>query len=1105
MHGKSFFCWLCWLSGTAILFGMACRISTGEESLPQGLQVVSLEARPAKIELKHRFDYSQLTLTGKLASGESVDLTRLAQKKLSGSAATLSPEGLVQAQSDGSGEIVCTFEAHTVKVPVSVANFATPREVSFVQDVQPVLAKMGCNQGTCHGAKDGKAGFKLSLRGYDPLYDHRALTDDIAARRFNRAAPDQSLFLLKGTGSIPHVGGARMQVDDPYYRLLREWIAQGVKLDLEKPRVAKIEIWPLDPILPRANMNQQFTVTATYANGETRDVTRDAFIESGNIEILEAKPSGVISTLRRGESPVLVRYEGAYAATTVIVMGDRSGFTWQETPSNNYIDEFVHKKLQRVKIQPSDLCTDAEFVRRLYLDLTGEPPSAQQVRDFLADARESNIKRNDLIEQLVGSPEYVELWSNKWADMLQVNRKFLGEQGAIALRDWIKNAVAANMPYDAFARQVLMASGSTLENPPAAYYKILREPESLMENTTHLFLAVRFNCNKCHDHPFERWTQDQYYQLSAYFAQIGRKEDRTFAGQKIGGSAVEGAAPLVEVVYDAGSGEVTHNRTGKQTPPSFPYQPELSTANTQTRRQQLATWLTSSQNQYFAKSYVNRLWGYLLGTGIIEPIDDIRAGNPPTNPELLDALTRDFLEHGFDVQHVVKQICRSRTYQRSVITNRWNDDDTLNYSHAIPRRLPAEVLFDAIHVATGSQARINGAPAGFRAAELPDAGVSDPFLDDFGRPVRESACECERSSGMVLGPIMKLVNGPTISNAIADPGSEIAKLVATETNDTKLITEVFLRFLAREPSPAEIQLGLEAMQTGEADRSAAVAKLQAYEAQLASQQAEWEKSLAQPVTWSPLAFQEMKSSSGATFTSQPDHAIVVGGEIKGGSYTLTAATELAGITGVKLEALPHDALPAKGPGRAENGNFVLSELKLLVADKASPDKAQPIRFTAAAADFSQASWAASGAIDGRTETGWAIMPAFGKAHQLTAKTSQAVGAADGSLLTFQIEQHYQDGKHNLGHFRISITNAPNPLGGEKLPEDVAAALAVAADQRNAGQQQVLTNYYRGQDATFVALQADVKRSEEALKNQRLNGVQDLMWALVNSPAFLFNR
>ncbi|HND53018.1 MAG TPA: DUF1549 domain-containing protein, partial [Pirellulaceae bacterium] len=547
------YCVLCWVAGltlAAILANLAAAAvnlssasvfaadPTGADGeLPAGLKIVAVETQPGTIELTHKFDYRQLLVTGRLDTGEIVDLTRLVKPETPPKVAAISPNGLVTAVADGQEQIVLKYGAYSTPLTLKVTGAAVSPGVSFVGHVQPVLSKMGCNQGTCHGAKDGKNGFKLSLRGYDPIYDHRALTDDIGARRFNRAAPDQSLLLLKATGSIPHVGGVRTEVGAPHYEILREWIAGGVKLDLNAPRVAKIEVFPKDPIVPRAGMRQQMVVHATYTDGSTRDVTREAFIESGNIEVIEAAPSGVLTMLRRGEAPVLVRYEGAYAATTIIVMGDRSGFSWNQPPVNNYVDEHVYKKLQRVKIAPSDLCADDEFLRRVYLDVTGVPPTVEEVKAFLADPRDTRTKRDALVDKLVGSPAYVEHWTNKWADLLQVNRKFLGEEGAVALRNWIKGAVASNMRYDRFAREILTASGSNLENPPAAYYKILRQPQDVMENTTHLFLAIRFNCNKCHDHPFERWTQDQYYQMAAFFAQIGRKEDPTYAGQRIGGSA----------------------------------------------------------------------------------------------------------------------------------------------------------------------------------------------------------------------------------------------------------------------------------------------------------------------------------------------------------------------------------------------------------------------------------------------------------------------------------------------------------------------------------------------------------------------------------------
>ena len=627
-------CVLCWVAGLSLaaVIALGAMRAEGAEKAPAGVEIVSISASPTKIELKNRFDYRQLLITGRTASGQIVDLTRIADRGGKPQIVDMAPNGLTTAKADGAETLTFTFGDRSIDVPVKVSGFNDEYQVSFIRDVQPTFARMSCNAGTCHGSKNGKNGFKLSLRGYDPLFDYRAFTDDVAARRFNRAAPDQSLMLLKASGTIPHVGGVRTRVGSRYYELLRSWIADGVKFDADSPRVASIEVYPQDPIIPRAGMLQQMTVLAKYSDGSSRDVTAEAFIESGNIEVIEAEEGGRLTMLRRGEASVLVRYEGAYAATTLTVMGDRDGFVWQRPPVHNYIDELVYQKLERVKILPSGLCSDEQFIRRVYLDLTGLPPTADEVVAFLNDKRETRIKRDQLVDRLVGSRQYVEHWTNKWADLLQVNRKFLGEEGAISLRGWIKDAVATNKPYDQFAREVLTASGSTVENPPAAYFKVLRSPDVLMENTTHLFLAVRFNCNKCHDHPFERWTQNQYYDLAAYFAQVGRKEDPDYAGQKIGGSAVEGAKPLVEVIYDTGSGDVKHERTGQTVAPSFPYAHDDTAPQDASRRAQLARWITSPENRYFAKSYVNRLWGYLFGIGIIEPIDDIRAGNPPPIP-----------------------------------------------------------------------------------------------------------------------------------------------------------------------------------------------------------------------------------------------------------------------------------------------------------------------------------------------------------------------------------------------------------------------------------------------------------------------------------------
>lgn len=1081
-------------------------LSLDEVAVPEGVEIGELKLEPSTIQLSNSIAYAQVLATSQTPLGELVDLTRATSYRIEPEIASISPTGVVRGLSNGEAVLYASFEGREAQIPISVQGMDVDYHPSFIRDVQPVLSRLGCNQGTCHGAKDGKGGFKLSLRGYDGIYDFRALTDEIGARRFNRVAPDQSLMLLKASGSIPHVGGVLTRPGEPYYEILRQWIADGVPFDLStSPRVASIEVSPQLPVLPRAGMQLQMRVIATYTDGTVRDVTSEAFVEAGNVEVLSTLKGGRVTTLRRGEAAVLVRYEGSYAATTLTVMGDRSGFEWVSRPVFDRIDELVDLKLQRMKIQSSDLCTDDEFVRRIYLDLTGLPPTALQVREFLADPTPSRQKRDALIDSLIGSQEYVEYWTNKWADLLQVNRKFLGEEGSVALRNWIHDSIAANKPYDLFAQEVLTAEGSTLANPPAAYWKVLRDPTAAMENTTHLFLAIRFNCNKCHDHPFERWTQDQYYELAAYFAQVGRKEDPAFVGQRIGGSAVEGAVPLVEIVFDSGGGEVVHDRTGQQAPPKFPYQHEGLVSTGISRRTMLAQWLTSAENPYFARSYVNRMWGYLTGVGIIEPIDDIRAGNPPTNEELLSYLEQEFIASGFDMNSLVRKICKSRTYQLSIRTNPWNEDDSINYSHAIPRRLPAEVLFDSFHFATGAPFRIPGAPEGMRAAELPDAGVSIPFLDDFGRPVRESACECERSSGVALGPVMKLVNGSSLAQAISDPANDLARLSREIPDDSQLIDELFLRFVARFPTEREKALALETLKAPGADLPERQAELDAYLAQVTAGQAEWEAARTAGVEWQAFDPASMTSAVGATFERRPDGSIFVAGNTGHDAYRFEGAIATTGLTGIRLEALADAALPAGGPGRAQNGNFVINEIIVEQYSAATPDQKTRIALKNPSADFSQEGWPIANAIDGNETTGWAIMPAFNQNHAAVLQFAEPLAAEQGDTLSITLVQKFSDGMHLLGHLRLAVTSSSGDLNRAAMQGPLADALRVPVNERTAEQQQVIRDAMLAGDTRYQRLKQAVDQSRAESQNPRLTGLQDLAWALVNSPSFLFNR
>ena len=1177
------------------------------ETLPRGAKLVKLTCQPDAIKLADRFAYTQILVTGTLASGDPVDVTRMVDIKASPTVVSVSRSGQVRAVGDGKTTIEITLGGLKVDVPTTVVGMNAQTRVDFIHDVNPIMSRIGCNQGTCHGSAQGKNGFKLSLRGYDPIFDVRALTDDQASRRVNPASPDDSLMLLKPTGAVPHVGGALMRPGEPYYETLRQWIADGAVLRSDTPRVVKIELSPSNPVIQQVGLRQQIRVLATYADGEVRDVTREAYVESGNIEVVAANKSGLMTSLRRGEAPLLARFEGAYAATTLTVMGDRAGFVWEQPPTYGKIDELVAAKWKRMKIKPSGLCTDAEFLRRVYIDLTGLPPTADGVRAFLADKRDSRVKRDELVDKLIGSKEYVEYWTNKWADLLQVNRKFLGVEGSVAFRKWIRDQVQADLPYDQFVREILTSSGTNREHPQASYYKILREPAAIMENTTQLFLAVRFNCNKCHDHPFEKWTQDQYYQTAAFFARVGLKPDPASAGRSIGGTNVEAPKPLFEEVWEMPQGEVLNDRTKNVAPPKFPYPTAHPTVDKATRRQELAAWITSSENPYFAKSYANRLWGYLFGVGIIEPLDDIRAGNPATDPELLDYLTSEFLKSGFNTRQMIRLICKSRAYGLSVSSNEWNDDDKINYSHANVRRLPAEVLYDAINRVTGAVSKFPGVPAGTRAAELPDSEVELPsgFLTTFGRPARESACECERSSGLQLGPVMALVSGPTISDAIGDPNNDVAKLVKSQADDKVLIDELFVRVLNRPATAPEVNSCLESFAEIEADHVrlattlgkqevafaierpklerlreaevvAAKAALAAYEVQnspkvaellkakaaqtavldkavkdyeatLPAKVAAWEKAQSTASRWVPLVPKAMKSTAGSTLTAAPDGSIVVTGPNKNGEFILTAETDLVGITGIRLETIADPTLPSKGPGRAPDGNFVLTEFEVIAAPKADPKTAKPVKLQTPLASFTQAGFSIAAAIDGvRTNrgTGWAISPATGVTHWATFETAEPVGAAGGTVLTIKLDHRYAGGVYSLGHFRVSATRVARPIG-LGLPDDYRAILATVPEIRSDAQRDTLLAFHRAIDPEYrkrvdarnasmaappadpriaelrarvdsankpiaidpklVQLRKDVEMSIKQSVDRRLTASQDIVWALINSPAFLFNH
>lgn len=1182
-----------------------------QESLPDAAEVIALEVQPQNLRFASRNEHVQFIVMAKLASGDYSDVTRGASYQIEGELGTVTSRGRFTPYKNGSGELTISFAGKSTSVPVEISELAPTFDADFVRDLGPVLSKAGCNAGTCHGARNGKEGFKLSLRGYDPIFDVRAFADDHAARRVNLASPDDSLMLLKAVGEVPHEGGQRMTRGSEYYAILRQWIADGALLNSDSAGVTGIEIFPKNPVVQKTGARQQMRVVATYAGGYTRDVSAETFISSGNGDIAAADDSGLVTTLRRGEAPILARYEGTYTATTLTVMGDRTGFVWKEQPSNNQVDQFVAEKWKRMKILPSDLCTDAEFIRRVYLDLTGLPPVTDDVKSFLEDSTDRQVKRDAMIDRLMASPDFVDHWANKWADLLQVNRKFLGVEGTKLFREWIREEIRENTPYDRFVQKILTATGSNRENPAASYFKVLRKPEETMENTTHLFLGTRFNCNKCHDHPFERWTQDQYYSMSAFFAQVSFKKDPESGNRRIGGTAVEGAKPLFEIVQDQDAGEVTHLRTGKVAPPEFPFTAKYEVADENvTRRERLIAWMTSPDNRYFALSYVNRLWGYLMGVGLIEPLDDIRAGNPPSNPELLAYLTSEFIESGFNTRRILRLICQSRSYQLSVGANDWNEDDKINYSHATARRLPAEVLLDAVYRVTGSTPNFPGVRPGTRAAQLLDTAVDLPsgFLANLGRPPRESACECERNNDLQLGSIMSLLSGPAVSGAVNDPKNAIASLAKNESDDGKLVQEIFLKVLNRRASDHEIGAArsilnsmrddhetlvaelaraeegwkvarevleeerlaeivkaeheLSAYLIGQAPKAAAlererqegIAKSQGnvfeLEPLLPAKLVKWEESLEEgrfETVWSPIQIKEVRGTGSARLEKLPDGSIRSSGT-KGElpDYIVTAETSLKNITGIKLEVLTDDQLPGFGPG-FKAGNFFLSEIVVESGAKTNATKLAKVKIKDGRADFVADKYDLKHVFDGRAEQGreegWSIGNEVGRPHWAAFAFDTPIDEGSGTALRITLQHRYQ-APYEIGRFRLWVTTSSNALQ-EGLAADVASALQTSAPLRTPKQAEVLFAYYRSidvelrkreqllalarkpvpadlkrkeleaklarsarpvqTDPVLIRLRQDVQLSSEQLDAPRLTGAQDLAWALINTPAFLFNR
>lgn len=665
---------------------------------------------------------------------------------------------------------------------------APPAGWSFRNHVIPVLTKAGCNSGACHGAAAGKNGFKLTLRGYDPELDYVTLTRQAAGRRVNRLEPERSLVLLKPTLSIPHGGGKRFDSGSLEYNVLAQWIAAGAPPPSDKdPVIQRLEVLP-DNARLSVGAEKQLLVQAHFSDGHVEDVTRWAKYSSTDDGVAAVDDAGLVKMQGHGEAAVNVWYLSRVSLARVAVpfASTVDSTLYRRARRNNFIDDLALKKLEQLNIAPSGSSGDATFIRRVYLDTAGILPTADEVERFLADP--SADKRDRLIEAVLARPEFVDYWAYKWSDLLLVSSRNLSAKNTRAYYNWIRASVAANKPWDAFVRELTTASGNSHESGAVNYYLIHRNPIDLAENYTKAFTGLSITCARCHNHPLEKWTQTDYYGFANLFARVSLKNG-------------PGAGEMT--VISAPAGEINHPRLGKPLPPRPLDGAPMSAESGEDRRRRLALWATSPENPYFARAIVNRVWANFFGRGLVHPVDDLRATNPASNEELFQAVTSDFVAHGFDLKYLIRTIMNSAAYQSSSETNESNDEDDRYYSHYIVRRLPAEVILDALSQVTGVPDRFRGYPEGTRAMQLPDTRVDSYFLTVFGRPERATTSAAERQEDPSLAQALHVINGETLNGKLMAPEGVVASLLRLGMSDRAIIEHLYLSAYSRYPRGEE--------------------------------------------------------------------------------------------------------------------------------------------------------------------------------------------------------------------------------------------------------------------------------------------------------------
>lgn len=750
--------------------------------------VTKVEVFPPNVELTTSRDFQRIIVVGTRADGVTLDMTGQAQFKPANAALARLEGSVIYPVADGETTLDVTCAGQTQSIPVVVKQATVDRPISFRLDVMPVFMRAGCNTGSCHGAARGKDGFRLSLFGFDPDGDHFRLTRELSFRRVNLAVPSESLLIEKAIGAVPHTGGKRFDDKSEYYQTLMRWLNAGTPNDpAEIATCTAVEVFPKQVVLEGEGATQQFIARAKYSDGTDRDITSLAVFLTNNDNSAAISPDGLVTAANRGEAFVMARFATHTVGSQVLVLPKGLQYTPPTTPPANYIDELVNAKLQKLRILPSDLCTDEVFLRRVTIDIAGMLPTEQEYAEFTSD--QDPQKRAKLVDRLLQRKEFSEIWAMKWAELLMVKSTIdVSYKSMFLYSNWLTERISSNMPLNQMVQELLGANGGTFTNPATNYYQIERDTLKTAENVAQVFMGIRTQCAQCHNHPFDRWTMDDYYSFAAFFSQVGRKGGEDYRET---------------IIFNSGGGEVTHPVGGRVMPPKFLGGPAPNTAG-QDRRVVLAKWLASPENPYFATSVANRVWAHFFGVGIVEPVDDVRVSNPATNPELYKALGDHFTQYNYDFKQLVRDICNSQTYQRSSQRNVSNESDELNFAHARIRRIFAENVLDSVSQITETKDKFPGLPLGARAVQIADGNASTYFLSTFGRSNRATVGVCEVKTDPTLSQSLHLLNGDTVETKVRD-GGLIKRMLDAGATPQQLIEMMYVRSLSRKPTPQEME------------------------------------------------------------------------------------------------------------------------------------------------------------------------------------------------------------------------------------------------------------------------------------------------------------